>query len=174
MAKKNLQSKVKGQMTNYKNSICDISDKGLIFLIQRKVLHINFKKANNPEEKNWTEVKDSPQKRKHKWILNIHKKAKLCNERFENFIYCTDGNLSLKYTRLLRLWKIYYSIRPVKCTYWCTPCGRKFGNIYQMHITLDPELLLLGIYLVDVFMQQKSPRGDGRQMVDGVEDFHYI
>lgn len=51
MAKKYLQSKVKGQMTNYKTSICDISDKGLIFLIHRKVLHINFKKANNPEEK---------------------------------------------------------------------------------------------------------------------------
>lgn len=53
------------------------------------------------------------------------------------------------------------------------PSGRSFGNIYRMHINFYPELLLLGVYLVDVFMQQKSILGDDRQTVDGMEDFHY-
>lgn len=55
-----------------------------------------------------TEVKDSPQKIKHKWTLNIHKEAKLCcNGRSKNFIDCTDKNPSLKHTILPRLRKIH-------------------------------------------------------------------
>lgn len=43
------------------------------------------------------------------------------------------------------------------------PMGWQFGNIYQMHITFDPELLLLGIHLVGLFLELKSRFGDGRE-----------
>ena len=44
-----------------------------------------------------------------------------------------------------------------------------------MYVTIDPELLLLGIHLIDLFLKLKSMLGDGRADMDRVGFFfHYI
>ena len=43
-------------------------------------------------------------------------------------------------------WDVYIGVPPVE---------GNFGNIYHMHITFDPELLLLGIHLVSIFLELK-------------------